>query len=691
MTANVGKAYGVGQVDDGTAANAKVYTLLYIPAAGQFSVYYYVKGQTGINTPAYTIASYASIAAGRFILAVMGHLQGSTFDNFYEFYDDTGTATLLDGLPSGSSVFYKVSSANSPIQIVAGNGQVALNACQTANSGAMTYDSQYWLNVQPSADAVPSSGILAEYLFDDTPASVTTNGYLANSVATAPNATVAGTVTMLPGGAEATQTFTPTTVVGTPSAPTCAVSSTVQLVPATEDQYGDTGTLTPTVRTYSYSSSNTGIATVNSSGLVTGVAQGSCTITVTDTATGGGSATTWVPTITITAAAGTQYDWVSSNTGIDTVGTGLATETITEAGAGSAVITVTRHGTGVSCTIQVLNTVPGSGSGNQPSGMTPGINAGSMTTAPSQVSGGTWQQAGAPIPTVWNNYTGSPSGYTNPATLGAAPGSGIRVTFDTNVPLANNPCTWGGNIVQPSGTLAGLGYFRFNVRFVDFLFTSSTGEQVAGIKLLEPRCGQNGENHVLASVSPSPTTDFMYTFLQSPGSDLPNPDLSAQLWNSATAYVVGNCVSLTNGTQWVCILNHTNHTPPNATYWTQTCNSYSSVPVQCPVGNLQVAGATYIQTEWLLGQETTPGTSADAYAKMWITATLGGTGALVFDSTAITPETWMPVGNFNILNAASTKGWQSIIFNQVYGGGSNTGFVPNTMFLDTDAIFVATK
>lgn len=697
ITANAGNTYGLGQVDDSTAANAKVYTTLTVVAAGQVSFRFWVKGQGSIQTATYTLASYASIAAGRFIVALMGHLQGSTFESFYEFYDDTGTATLLDGLPTGTSVFYKVTTANEPIQIVAGNGQVVINSAQGASSGALCYDSVYWLNVQPTADAVPSSGILAEFLCDDTPASVTTNGYLANSVASAPNATVSGTVTMLPGGAEATQTYTPTTVTGTPSSPTCAATGagdTVQLVPVTQDQYSDTGTMG--TRTYSYGVVSGGsFATVSGSGLVTGANAGAGTLvlSVTDTAAGGGSATAWSVSVTITAAAGTTYAGSSSNSGIDTASTGFTGAvgcTIQEVAAGPATITITRNPSGPSCTVQVLNTVPGSGSGNQPSGMTPGINTGSMTTAPSQVAGGTWLQAGAPIPTVWNNYTGAPSGFRNPAALSAAPGSGIRVTYGTNVPTANNPCTWGGDIVQPSGTLAGLAYIRFNSRFASWSNHTSSGALSGGTKLMEPRCGQNGENHVLDSFAASATSNFIYLALQSPTINLPDAEFEASSWNLATAYVVGNCVSLSNGTQYVCILNHTNHTPPNATYWTQICNAFADVDVQCPVGNLQVAAATYIQTEWLLGQETTPGTSGDAYVKMWLTATLGGTGALVYDTTLTTPETWAPILNINMLNAASTKGWQSLTFNQVFNG-SGTDFVSQTQYLDTDAIFVATK
>jgi hypothetical protein len=37
-------------------------------------------------------------------------------------------------------------------------------------------------------------------------------------------------------------------------------------------------------------------------------------------------------------------------------------------------------------------------------------------------------------------------------------------------------------------------------------------------------------------------------------------------WNSGTAYVIGDSVSL-NGTSYIAIANNTNQTPPNATYW----------------------------------------------------------------------------------------------------------------------------
>ncbi|MGY3277703.1 carbohydrate-binding protein [Bradyrhizobium sp. S3.7.6] len=37
-------------------------------------------------------------------------------------------------------------------------------------------------------------------------------------------------------------------------------------------------------------------------------------------------------------------------------------------------------------------------------------------------------------------------------------------------------------------------------------------------------------------------------------------------WSGATAYAAGDVVTL-SGSSYVCVLDHTNHTPPNATYW----------------------------------------------------------------------------------------------------------------------------
>src|SRR5207245_2191320 len=132
----------------------------------------------------------------------------------------------------------------------------------------------------------------------------------------------------------------------------------------------DVGGTALTGRVVTWASSNTGVATVNSSGLVTGVAAGSATITATSEGVNGTSALTVtnvpVASVTVSPAApsvqvrqtvqlaatpkdaggaaltGRVVTWASNNTGVATVnGTGL----VTGVAAGSATITATSEGT----------------------------------------------------------------------------------------------------------------------------------------------------------------------------------------------------------------------------------------------------------------------------------------------------------------------------------------------------------
>lgn len=45
-------------------------------------------------------------------------------------------------------------------------------------------------------------------------------------------------------------------------------------------------------------------------------------------------------------------------------------------------------------------------------------------------------------------------------------------------------------------------------------------------------------------------------------------DMSCTVWNSSTTYGV-NSVVMDSNKMYICILNHTNHKPPNTTYWTR--------------------------------------------------------------------------------------------------------------------------
>lgn len=69
-------------------------------------------------------------------------------------------------------------------------------------------------------------------------------------------------------------------------------------------------------------------------------------------------------------------------------------------------------------------------------------------------------------------------------------------------------------------------------------------------------------------------------------------------WSGATAYVVDDVVSLA-GASYVCILGHTNHTPPNVTYWgvlSAAGADAALTSVQSPAGTAKTGVRTVIDT-----------------------------------------------------------------------------------------------
>lgn len=669
---------GIGQVDDGTDPNAK-FILTMDDNGGPKRIRFVVPGGGGIDTGFIPITSWP--AAGRYIVALLWHRQ-SVFDKGFAIYDDTGTGTLVDGLPPGTSIFQGTASLNATFPVIAGNGQVAVNYASGGGSIANVIDSFLILNTLPAADALPlatSASVITGWLFDDALTATTYANYKSGGVVLTPS----GTVTLTSGGAETAAVSTPTSISLAPVSPGIAVAGTVTIVATTLDQFG----AAMPGRTHAFVSGTTAHATVGAStGVVTGVAAGSSVISVTDTSSGGGAAGTATDTVTV----GTTYDWSSSASGVASVGTGSATEPITDVAAGSATITVTRHGTSASCTISVV--CAGAGVGNEPSGMTPGINTGDMVTAPSQVSGGTWNEGSIIVTQFTNNTQGPGSG---DAAVGAFPnnvlacpdGPGMRTQFLTSLRGGNQPVSLSCGINQPSGTKLGVLYGKALIRFVNWSNTGSSGADIGGVKVIEPRCGQSSENHVIEAVTTSHTDNYLGVTLQGVplggAENYPRTDITFTLWNSATAYVPGNYVKLGSGAVYVCILSNTNQTPPNATFWTATSGQFQTIDVYAPNSDLLAPAAAFRGFEYLLGQETTPGVSGDAYIKLWVA------GTLAFDSTIL--GTWSPSGAFNMLNPSSTKGWPALVFNQTFGGAADTNHPKQTQFLDLNQLYASSK
>lgn len=86
-------------------------------------------------------------------------------------------------------------------------------------------------------------------------------------------------------------------------------------------------------------------------------------------------------------------------------------------------------------------------------------------------------------------------------------------------------------------------------------------------------------------------------------------------WNSGTAYVKNDSVSL-SGASYVCILAHTNHTPPNTTYWQLIAGkgdtgATGATGPQGPVGSISSADSlTFTEI-------STPSTPDTGYVKVY--------------------------------------------------------------------------
>src|SRR6185295_2940954 len=195
-------------------------------------------------------------------------------------------------------------------------------------------------------------------------ATVTGNGLVTGGAAG--SATITATSEGKTGTAAITVTLVPVaSVTVSPASPTVTAGQTVQLTATPKDANGNP----LTGRTITWSSSNTSVATVSSSGLVSGVVAGSATITATSEGQSGTAAITVtnvsVASVTVspatasvvagqtvqltatpkdangTALTGRVVTWSSSNTAVASVN---ASGLVTGGAAGSATITATSEG-----------------------------------------------------------------------------------------------------------------------------------------------------------------------------------------------------------------------------------------------------------------------------------------------------------------------------------------------------------
>ncbi len=501
-----------------------------------------------------------------------------------------------------------------PTSISVAPSSTEIEAGQTVQLGATAYD----------GSAVDSGFTMTWTSSNSGVASVSPTG-LVKAVA-AGNATITAASTGASGTAAIQVKSTAPVVASVSVSPATATLNpgrTAQLAATLKDASGNTLSGIPVT----WSTSNSTAASVSSSGLVTGNAIGSATIT----ASAGGHSGTAVMTVaapvvasvSVTPGSATlapaqtvqltatprdaggnvlsaSVSWTTSAAGVASVSSsGLVTGNT----VGSATITATAGGIGGNASITV-DSGPPSGF-HEPPGMATQINTGSITsTSVMSIFSPTSPNAQA----EWSgNLTVVPGG------------TGLRVNYPTDLPGGYSPVRFGHNIASAGN---GWYYQRMKVRFS----SNWTLNGNVGVKFCEPRTQQQGngqgpnENHVIGAhdFDTYSTNAFFYVLLQGPNGHF--QDLFEQ-------------------------------------------------PQYSPAANLK--GGAWHLVEVLFTPESTPGAGDGTY-----TGWIDGTQIASWSSVL-----WLAPGN--------QVGWPYLMFDPTYGGGTHSP--PQDMYWDFDQLYVSTR
>ncbi|HYR13281.1 MAG TPA: Ig-like domain-containing protein, partial [Mycobacterium sp.] len=294
---------------------------------------------------------------------------------------DPGAATvsssgLATGVSAGTTTIVATSESQSATATVTVSPVPVASVTVSPSSPTIRVGTSTQLTAVPmDASGAPLSGRVVTWATSDAAvATVNASGLVSSS------AVGSATITATSEGQSGTSTITVTnvpvaTVTVSPASATIGVGGTQQLSAVTKDSAGNA----LTGRVLTWSSSNTAVASVNASGLVSAVAAGSATITATSEGKSGSAAITVniVPVASVTVSpasasifagatqqlaavtkdaagnilSGRVVTWASSNTAIARVSTnGL----VTGVAAGSATITATSEGKNGTAAITVV-------------------------------------------------------------------------------------------------------------------------------------------------------------------------------------------------------------------------------------------------------------------------------------------------------------------------------------------------
>jgi uncharacterized protein YjdB len=208
----------------------------------------------------------------------------------------TSVFNIVQGAVSAVTV------APSPVTMVAGQSTQLAASARDVNGVVLAGKAVIWSSSNTAIASVGSDGIVKAIGAGTTTITATIDGVSGTSTVTVSNVAV-GAITVSPATA------------------TLAVAASTPLTPTVKDENG----VVVTNRVVSWASSNNGIATVSSTGVVTGVAPGTATVTATSETK---SATA---TITVTLVPVGSVTVAPRTLALTTGGTGTLTATVTDA------------------------------------------------------------------------------------------------------------------------------------------------------------------------------------------------------------------------------------------------------------------------------------------------------------------------------------------------------------------------
>ncbi len=382
--------------------------VVFARAVGMANITYSVANSCGTTrvVTAYTVTPGISA----------GSISGATI--VCEGANTTLTSTVSGGVWSSTDV--SIASVDPTTGVVTGiaAGSVAINYTVTTSCGSTSTSSAMSVNPVPSAGTITGGGSPCPGT-TITLADATAGGTWSSSNTAIASVDAAGVVTGIAGGT-VTISYTVTNSCGTASAITSVTVNPTATAGSISGVgvvcVGSTTTLTDAVAGGTWATSNAGVASISASGIVTGVASGSATISYTATTACGTATAVFTITVNTAPTAGTITgassvcvgatttlsdavsggSWRSSNATIASISTGGVVRGVTAGTVTISYLVITSCGAATATMSFTVNPAPSAGT------ITGAATScvGTSSTLSDAVSGGTWSSSNTSIATI---------------------------------------------------------------------------------------------------------------------------------------------------------------------------------------------------------------------------------------------------------------------------------------------------